>query len=184
MTTTDRYLTKGEDVELEVRRHVSVLIRPVTLAVIALLIAFPLSFAQPPILIGYLVWVSFLVSLLWFGWKWLEWWLDRIVVTNERIFVVHGIIVRKVAMMPLASVTDLGYTRSLLGRLLGYGAVRLESAGQVQDLEHINHLPDPDEFYRRLTALVIEPSFEAGQVSVLREIRDEIRDETRRGRWA
>ncbi|MGH8901988.1 MAG: PH domain-containing protein [Egibacteraceae bacterium] len=183
MTTTDRYLAGDEEIELEVRRHVAVLIRPATPALIALLIAFPLTFAQPPILVGYLVWFSFLASLLWFGWKWLERWLDRIVVTNQRIFLVQGVIVRRVAMMPLASVTDLGYTRSILGRLLGYGAVRLESAGQVQDLEHINHLPDPDAFYRRLTALVVGRPADPGQFGILREIRDELR-ETRRGGWA
>ncbi|MGH8885765.1 MAG: PH domain-containing protein [Egibacteraceae bacterium] len=155
MTTTDRYLADDEDIVTETRRHLSVLIWPATPVVIVFLLAFLWSSLAGPGMLSAVIWWVALALLLWFAWKWVEWSLDRIVLTNRRIFVVHGVVVRKVAMMPLAKVTDLGYTRSVLGRLLGYGGVRLESAGQVQDLEHINHLPNPDDFYRTLTSLVL-----------------------------
>jgi uncharacterized membrane protein YdbT with pleckstrin-like domain len=155
VTTTDRYLADDEVIVTETRRHVSVLIGPAAPAAIAFVIAFVGKFVFGPGMLNAVAWWVFLALLLWFAWKWVEWSMDRIVLTNKRVFVVHGVIVRKVAMMPLAQVTDLGYTRSLLGRLLGYGGVRLESAGQVQDLEHINHVPNPDAFYRTLTGLVL-----------------------------
>ncbi|MGH8897777.1 MAG: PH domain-containing protein [Egibacteraceae bacterium] len=155
VTTTDRYLADDEDIVTETRRHASVLIWPATPVVIVFLLAFLWSSLAGPGMLSAVIWWVALALLLWFAWKWAEWSLDRIVLTNRRIFVVHGVVVRKVAMMPLVKVTDLGYTRSVTGRLLGYGGVRLESAGQVQDLEHINYLPNPDDFYRTLTSLVL-----------------------------
>ena len=73
---------------------------------------------------------------------------------EDGIFEVSGLLSRKVASMPLTRVTDMTYRRSLLGRLLGYGDLIVESAGQDQALTTINFLPNPDEFYRTVTALV------------------------------
>jgi hypothetical protein len=56
--------------------------------------------------------------------------------------------------MPLTRVTDMTYQRSLLGRILGYGDLIVESAGQDQALSRIEHLPRPDDFYRTITSLV------------------------------
>ena len=91
-----------------------------------------------------------------------------IVVTDQRIFEVSGVLTRKVASMPLTRVTDMTYRRSLLGRLLGYGDLIVESAGQDQALSHIDHLPDPDGFYRTITSLVT-----AGIPSLLPEDEDQ-----------
>ena len=87
-------------------------------------------------------------------WKVLLWWYDRIVVTDQRIFEVSGVLTRKVASIPLERVTDMTYQRSIGGRVLGYGEVIFETAGQVQALDRIHHLPQPDDFYRTITSLV------------------------------
>lgn len=153
--TITKCLTDDERIVLEARRHISVLIVPAIPAVIALLAAFLGSALGGPGTLSTILWWLFVACLLWAAWKWAEWSVDWVIITDKRIFAVDGLIVRKIAMMPLAEVTDVGYTRSVLGRLLGYGAVRLESSGQVQDLEHLTHLPNPDEFYRTLTKLVL-----------------------------
>ncbi|MGH8885766.1 MAG: PH domain-containing protein [Egibacteraceae bacterium] len=174
-----RYLAKGEDEVFLTHRHPAVLIPPAVPAVIALLIAFVVGSLLGPGGFGTLLWWLTVPFVLWLVWRVLEWRFDRIVLTTRRIIVVDGIIVRKVGMMPFVKVTDLGYKRSLWARLLGYGAVRLESAGQVQDLEHISYIPNPDDFYKVLSELVLGPgAIEAEQVSLLREIRDSLRSST------
>jgi hypothetical protein len=50
--------------------------------------------------------------------------------------------------------TDVTYQRSLLGRLFGYGELIVETAGHLQSLNRITHLPKPDDFYRAITFLV------------------------------
>ncbi|MGH8901989.1 MAG: PH domain-containing protein [Egibacteraceae bacterium] len=169
----DRYLADGEDEVYLTRRHPAILIPPALPVVIAVPIAFLGGLIFPGAFIVFLL--LSVPFVLWLAWRMLEWRFDRIVLTTRRAIVVQGILVRRVGMMPYAKVTDLGYTRSLWARLLGYGAVRLESAGQVQDLEHISYIPNPDEFYKRLSEHVLGPAAaEAEQVSLLREIRDSL----------
>ncbi len=57
-------------------------------------------------------------------------------------------------MMPLSKVTDLTFQRSLGGRLLGYGTVIVESAGQNQAFEKIKYVPRPEEVYEAISELV------------------------------
>src|SRR5689334_12890263 len=70
------------------------------------------------------------VILFWVGFKVVDWWYDRFILTNKRVMVVSGIFTRNVAMMPLLRVTDMKYVQPPLGRLLNYGNFELESAGQ------------------------------------------------------
>jgi hypothetical protein len=57
-------------------------------------------------------------------------------------------------MMPLTKVTDLSFIRTFNGRLLGYGTMVIESAGQIQALNQIHYLPDPEEVYEAISELV------------------------------
>ena len=57
-------------------------------------------------------------------------------------------------MMPLTKVADMSYLRPFFGQILGYGTLRVESAGQKQDLETINYLPRPEEVFMAISDLV------------------------------
>jgi hypothetical protein len=57
-------------------------------------------------------------------------------------------------MMPLRKVTDLTFQQSVLGRTFGYGTMILESAGQIQGLNRIDYMPQPDEIYEALTEMI------------------------------
>ena len=71
------------------------------------------------------------------------WWIERIVITDKRVMLAEGFIVHKVGMMPLCKVTDLTFERSIGGRMLGYGTLIVESAGQIQALNRIDYMPRP-----------------------------------------
>ena len=157
-TGPGRYLAGDEQVVLQARRHVAVLARPALAALGAILLALFVGIVVSPgdgadllDTIGGLFALWFLVRLLWRVW---EWWVDRIFVTDKRIFEVSGLLTRKVASMPLGNLTDMTYQRSLWGRVLGYGELIVETAGQAQALSRISYLSHPDEFYRTVTALV------------------------------
>ena len=75
------------------------------------------------------------------------WAVDYFVVTSHRFIETSGLFNRKVAMMPLAKVTDMTFQRSVLGRMLGYGTFILESAGQDQALSTVDHIPYPEQLY-------------------------------------
>src|SRR3712207_2124914 len=83
-----------------------------------------------------------------------EWWMRHFIVTNRRVLLTTGIIVRTVALLPLRRITDLTYKETLFGQLLGYGTFRFESAGQQQALSEIAYLPRADVLYRDVSDLL------------------------------
>jgi membrane protein YdbS with pleckstrin-like domain len=154
----DRYLSPGEEVAFEVRRHVAALLVPVIQALGAWILLFLIHYwldlpseTNPIDSILFIVVMAFTLRAVW---RWLEWQIERVLVTNKRIVEVSGIITRRVASMPLGKVTDLTYRRGPLARLFNYGELILESAGQKQALESIAYIPRPDEFYRDFTEML------------------------------
>ena len=144
-----RYLFTTERFVGEWRRHWSFLWREMTVLVVATFLLGYLAGvlgSSSGLLVGTAT-VGWGLVALWAAWRVGDWWFDRFVLTSRRVMVVSGMVSRKVAMMPLARVTDMAYNQSPLGRVLGYGSFILESAGQDQALREVHHLPHPRDLY-------------------------------------
>lgn len=143
---------------LEVRKHWGALLGPGAQTVGVILAALVVGFVTSPVdgsdPFDTVAGIAAIAAAVRFVYLLVEWRLDRVVVTDHRIVEVSGLLTRRVASMPLIKVTDMTYRRSPLARLLGYGELVLESAGQRQALDRIDHLPYPDDFYRSVTWLV------------------------------
>jgi hypothetical protein len=100
------------------------------------------------------LWYLALAAVLRLAWKALEWWIELIIVTNKRFMISSGLIVTKISMMPITKVTDMSYLRTAGGRILGYGTLRVESAGQKQDLEKVEYLPKPEAVFDAISELI------------------------------
>jgi membrane protein YdbS with pleckstrin-like domain len=127
-----------ERVYLETRRHGIVLLRAFvrSFALLAagiglLLLGWPFSILGAALMVVAAFLAVFAV------WRW-----DRtlVVVTTDKLFVVHGILRRRAAAVHLARVGAVEVEQSLLGRLLGYGTV---CAGELE----IDYVPAPREVY-------------------------------------
>jgi membrane protein YdbS with pleckstrin-like domain len=117
--------------------------------------------------------IIWLGVMFFVGWRLLDWWYDRFVLTNKRIMVVNGLITRTVGMMPLARVTDMKYEQSPLGRMLNYGTFVVESAGQDQALRTVKPLPNPNSLYLSIVEEMYEPeAVEARLSRAAEEARD------------
>src|SRR5260370_39410411 len=143
----DKYLLPHEQQVITVRRHPAVLIGSIALTAGGLIVAAVLSDT-------FLKHQSTLLLLVWLAWGLLmlrlivaaaTWAVDYFVVTSHRVILTSGLITRKVAMMPLAKVTDMTFQRSFLGRVFGYGTFILESAGQDQALSKGDFIPYPHQ---------------------------------------
>ena len=67
--------------------------------------------------------------------------MDRFVVTNMRVFRVHGIMNQHMATVPIVRILDISVEQPLLGQVLGYGHFVFESAAQDQGLKRIEFVP-------------------------------------------
>ncbi|MCC5576913.1 PH domain-containing protein [Microtetraspora sp. AC03309] len=163
-SSVNRYLLPHEHQVIMVRRHPAVLLRPVAEIFGGLILAGLLSkwlsdAGGSEALV--IVWWAWLLLLIRFVWKVAEWSVDYFVVTSQRMLLTTGLITRKVAMMPLAKVTDMSFQRSLLGRMLGYGEFVMESAGQDQALRSVPYIPYPETLYLEVCQMIF-PSKDDG----------------------
>src|SRR5215813_4320888 len=129
--SSQRYLLPTERGVIEVRRHWAILIKPVGLAVLVIVAAFVLSYLfQFDGVAQTVAWWLAILAFLRLAYVILDWYAERLVITNKRFLLTTGLLTRKVAIMPLTKVTDMTYQRSVPGQILGYGVFIVESAGQ------------------------------------------------------
>ncbi len=113
--------TSKEQVFLDARRHGVVLARPLlralvvaVLGAIGMLGGWPVSAAGVALLV---VAAAMAIGAVW------RWDRTHVVLTTEKLFVVHGVLKRQAAAVRLARVGTVEVEQSLTGRLLGYGTI-------------------------------------------------------------
>lgn len=133
---------EGEVIVDEVMHHWVVYLLPMieVLVALGLLVAFPFIDLD-------LAWFPFLLAvviLVHAAWKALGHFRDRFVITNMRVFRVHGVLSQHLATMPLSRILDITVVKPFQGRLIGYGHFVFESAAQEQGLRDIRYVGQPD----------------------------------------
>jgi membrane protein YdbS with pleckstrin-like domain len=129
------YLDPGETVRFQARPHTAALVRPLGRSLLLALAGGVLVGLSEPwlgIVGALLLGLGALVALR----AVLRWDRTSLVVTTEKLLVVHGIARRRAAAVRFARVGAVEVEQGFIGRLLGYGTV---IAG---DLE-IPYVPDP-----------------------------------------
>jgi len=128
----------GEHIWLETRRHGIVLARAFarSFALLAAGIAL-LALGWPASAGG--AGLAVLAALLAVAAVW-RWERTRVVITSEKLFVVHGILRRRAAAVRLGRVGAIEVEQTLLGRMLGYGTI---VAGELE----IRYVPAPRQVY-------------------------------------
>jgi uncharacterized membrane protein YdbT with pleckstrin-like domain len=142
-----RYLLRDEDevVVDEVRRHWVVYVLPVLELVVALVAMVVGTFVIQPADHGdWLVLVG-LALALHVAWVTIRERRECFVVTNMRVFRLHGVLSTHRATMPLHRILDITVIKPLHGRILGFGHFVFESAAQEQGLRDIRYVARPDE---------------------------------------
>ena len=156
---THRYLAPGERILLATRRHPVVLVKPVVRWMASLLavglISFVLTEGNPiPLLDQIVLWLALAMSAHT-AYQALTWWTTSYVVTDERVLLVRGVLSVDVRAVRLARVTETSFSRTVWGRLLGYGELRLDAAGEQLNLARLTYLPRAGEVYRLVTSLLL-----------------------------
>jgi len=154
----DRYLAYGERVVYVLRRHTVVLYKAIGIWLLCVTAGVGLGLLagrEPTWHLGFIGgWLVLVVAAL-LAWKGAAEGLARYVVTEHRVPLVEGVMSRRVRAVPLSKVTHTDYTRSLIGRVFGFGRITLDSAGsRAGGLREVTTIPRPDEVYRLIMSLV------------------------------
>ncbi|OLD66075.1 MAG: hypothetical protein AUI52_05315 [Acidobacteria bacterium 13_1_40CM_2_68_10] len=123
-------LRPGEELAAVVRRHVIVLGGPfaVTLFLAGCLIG--AWFVKRPYVLP-AVGMALAVSAAWASWRWLHWRSDLWAVTSQRVIDESGVLSVRAEDSPLDKINNIICTQSLWGRMLGYGALSIQTAAEV-----------------------------------------------------
>lgn len=104
---------------------------------------------------------------------------ERLFITNRRLMQSTGFLGAQINSIPLTRATDIEYKRTVPGEVLGYGTVRVETAGQDQALGLLQFLTAPDRFYNTLlegsttAANSVRPTRAQERIKLARERREE-----------
>lgn len=156
-----RYLNEGEQVVYQSRQHLVLV-----LAALASVVKVMLFGGIAGLIVAHLYldgrkvgeWLQWLgsaavmLSLLAVGWSLLGWYLERLVVTDEKVLYATGILNRHVDSTPLSRIDEMSVRKPLLGRVLNFGRLEVENAsGQMDALYGLGYIPSPEEAYRIVT---------------------------------
>jgi Bacterial PH domain len=161
----DKYLLPDEPPVIATRRHWAVLFKPAVRGVPALLVGLWVLQLDPTNRVSSSVGLLVVLGALgYLGLNVGEWWVRHLLITRRRVLLTSGVIIRRVAVMPLRRITDLTWQETLFGQLLGYGTFRFESAGQDQGLDVIAYVPQADVLYKKLSQLMFGTDFSTNPV--------------------
>jgi membrane protein YdbS with pleckstrin-like domain len=150
----------GELLRDEVVRHWAASIWPILRLGVGLWL-----FAGAFVFTTFFFWVVLLLSVGVISqalWVLVDQFRDRFVVTNQKVYRVHGNISQVRASMPLTRILDITVDRPVIGRMLGYGHFIFESAAQDQGLREIKWVPEIDERERLIQRVIHEAGLGTG----------------------
>ena len=152
-----RLLTSGEQIVREFHPHWKVLILPFLSTILAgvavYLILDRVGDDEGQIMNGTVRLVLLgVVLILWLVYavgRFINWRFTQYVLTNERMIVRSGIVSKHGKEIPLENINDVGFSQGILERLLRYGDVLIESAGE-HGQSVLGDIPDPEGFHTEL----------------------------------
>ena len=99
-------------------------------------------------------WGGYLLVPLYFLRRLAAWPVSYLTVTDKRMVLTGGLLIRTAAFMPLEKVTGLTLQRTVLGRLFGYGTLIVTSDSRHQPFRKVRYLPYPEQLYLEISGLL------------------------------
>ncbi len=189
-------LGSGEKLVYETHKHAIVLIKAaaqwILLFIVALVFAVFINsqststtpgdfFATAKPIILLICLLAGFVSFVAFGIAYLFWQSEHYVITNERVIQGAGIINKQESSTALDKVNDIQTHQTLLGRMLGYGTVLLQTGNDTGD-NNMDYLKKPFDFKRIILDAKNKHYGDASDMAPGGRFRDDENDGYQRGR--
>ena len=153
MAYPQKLLAPDEHVKFEMRPHWRGLIGPILILIATVFIGTFLFVSAPW---AWLQWVVGGVMALLILWPalvgFLRWVTTDYVFTDRRVIVRSGIVTKRGRDVPLSKINNVSFEVPALGRILNYGALDIQSAGENEGL-HIADVPNVEQIQRDIYEL-------------------------------
>lgn len=150
-----KLLAPGEVINFETKPHWRAIIWPgIVLVITVFIFAYAFTWlANASQWVSWLKWVviagAVLIVVLWAIRPFLRWLTTDYVFTDRRIIVRAGIITRQGKDVPLSKVNNVSFNVPALGRVMNYGDLLIQSAGENDGLT-IKDVPDVEDIQRNV----------------------------------
>jgi hypothetical protein len=84
----------------------------------------------------------------------LTWWHAFFVVTFSRVILINWQQKRPPIIISLTKISDMTFSRTPLGRLIGYGSFELEMSDPREHTLEISYVPYPEQLYLEVAAMI------------------------------
>jgi uncharacterized membrane protein YdbT with pleckstrin-like domain len=129
-------LRKDEQLIFETRKHWFFLIIPILIAMALIILSLYLYFLLEESKSWYLA--IPVVSVLYFIYRYYTWKNDLWAVTNIRVIDESGVFTINSKESPIDKINNVSYHQSVLGRILGYGDVQIQTAAEMGETSYSN----------------------------------------------
>lgn len=153
----EQYLLPSERRVLRCRRHWAKLTRDIVFTVVVLVPLAGLSWLVPvgtvvAAVVHTVLWYAMVIVVTRLALVIADWWDDLIMITDERLLNVSGLFASRMVDTPISKITDRRVEHSIIGNLLGYGTIVVESAGHAS-LQRLRFVPEPLTVYEAIAKL-------------------------------
>jgi uncharacterized membrane protein YdbT with pleckstrin-like domain len=159
MSYPAKLLAPGESVTFETKPHWRAIITP-SIVLVATIIGVAVLTQWIASWFDWLQWLRWVIIIgaivvlaLWAVVPFLRWLTTDYVFTDRRIIVRSGVISRQGKDMPLSKVNNISFAVPPMGRILNYGALQIQSAGENDGLI-IAGVPDVEDIQRMVYELI------------------------------
>jgi len=129
-------LRKDEQILFETHKHWYVLIIPFLFSLILILLSFYFYTKLDPLRWWYFA-IPF-IALIYFVFKYYSWKFDLWVVTNYRVIDEFGVFSISSKESPIDKINNVSYQQSLIGRIMGFGDVQIQTAAEMGETSYAN----------------------------------------------
>jgi uncharacterized membrane protein YdbT with pleckstrin-like domain len=78
--------------------------------------------------------ILMVVGVVWVGYSYIQWWVEDYAVTNQKVVKVAGLLRKRTSGAGLEKINDVVMEQGPLGRMLGYGTLKVSTASDSSDL--------------------------------------------------
>ncbi len=152
MSYAKSVLQPGETIRVIGKLHWVIFARAFILLAAGIILLIYAGTLSPPLgrLVEFASWAALVLGILALLHAWFVRWITELAVTNYRVIYKRGFLSRRTVEMNMNKIETVDVEQSVLGRLMGFGTIRLRGTGQ--GIENLTQIAAPLELRRAIMA--------------------------------